>query len=130
MKQKAKNKATGPEDLPIEIVAKVEELPVEILAKTEQPPSRFPMIKSMIEKLDKFLSRRIASIGLFYLFAMIACGAGLVANGAISGASAGGENGKAGTLNIWLYSVIATLSLLILLIFIRVVTVRAKNKKK
>jgi len=84
----------------------------------------------MIEKLDKFLSRRIASIGLFYLFAMIACGSALIANGVVSGASTDGGAGAGNSINIWLYSIIATISFIILLIFIRVFAVRIKSKRQ
>lgn len=146
MKQK-KSKSARPEELPIEIVAKknkvqnngtATDLPIEIMAQqggnqnssVEVETVKFPMIKAMLEKLDKFLSRRVASIALFYFFAMIVCGSALIANGVVTGATAGGNTGAGNALNIWLYSVIATISFVFILILIRLLMVHAMKKKK
>ncbi|MCL2229307.1 MAG: hypothetical protein FWC00_05800 [Firmicutes bacterium] len=86
-----------------------------------------PNIKRMLETLDKFLDRRIAGIALLFMTVLVACGAGLIANGSNVYAATGGQT-TVNTLGIWLYSILAVFTFLFVLVIARVITFR--NRKK
>ena len=91
----------------------------------------YPIVKRMIATLDKFLLRRITVIALLYLAGVISCGGVLIANGLKASASSDGGNTYLDTLNVWMYSIIATLTFVFVLILIRFFSLRAaKNKSK
>jgi len=89
---------------------------------------QYPIVKRMLVSLDKFLNRRIASIVLLYMLAVIACGAAVVVNGVTASASDG--NAWGGTGNTLLYSSIAVLTFIMVLIAVRVAAVRSRGKNE
>ena len=92
--------------------------------------TKFPNVKRMLVSLDKFLNRRIAVIGIIYIMALIAGGAGLIANGETAFASDGSGNGAMPIVNVWIYSLLGVATFLFLLILVRVVSVRLATNKK
>jgi hypothetical protein len=98
--------------------------------ETQAPPSEnYPTIKRMLVILDKFLDKRIAGIGAFYLCACIGIGAGLIFNGVNVNASIGGEPSGMPDVSIWLYSALATATFIFALVVARVIFVRVRSKK-
>ena len=92
--------------------------------------TKFPNVRRMLASLDKFLNRRIAVIGIIYIMALIAGGAGLIANGETTFASDGNDNGAISMVNVWIYSLLGVITFLFLLVLVRVVSVRMATNKK
>lgn len=96
----------------------------------DEKPKPYSNIKRMMLSLDRFLNKRIMGIGIFYLIAIIGCGAGLIINGIRSYASSGGEPTINNT-DVWLFSAIGVITFLFILAVARVVAVRLhKNHEK
>ena len=100
---------------------------VEVNAKGK--PERFPHIKRMIGKLDRFLNRRVASIMVLWACAMVVLGSVAIVNGVSASASDGGSSWTSGT-NAWLYSLVAVLSFFMLLALVRVIAIRLRLRRK
>ena len=95
--------------------------------KKEEQTKPNSNIRRMIVALDKFLNKRIYGIGIFYFCAIIACGAGLIANGVMTHASSGGA-GVVNSTDVWLFSAITVLTFLFVIIIARVISVRVRKK--
>jgi len=90
--------------------------------------TQYPTIKRMISSLDKFLNRRIAGIVLLYVCAIVICGSIIIVNGVTATAS-DGSSGWSNTTSAWLYSILAILTLFVVLVAARVVVVKRRNKQ-
>jgi len=109
----------------IKYVAVTDDVPA-----AEKDGEQFPAIRRMIIALDKFLNRRIAVIAIVYLAGMIACGAGLIVNGVYVSAHTGGKPPASNEINIWLISVMVTLTFVFFLISVRVFAQRRRKNEK
>ena len=93
-------------------------------AVTEQ--DKYPLTRRMLASLDGFLSRRFLSVSGFYFLMMSIC-ATLIVFARPANAAGGGSTEGLSAWEVWLYSVVATLTFLFLLAAIRFVVVKKRN---
>jgi hypothetical protein len=89
----------------------------------------YPFVKRMLTALDKFLERRIAGIGIIYFCSLIIGGICILVNGVAVSASGGGS-GDAPISFAFIYSTLAVLSFVFLLVLARLYFVRRHKTEK
>ena len=109
---------------------RVEKVEPEISSEIAQVPAETTHIKRMVAALDKFLNRRIAGLVMFYVCALIVSCTFVIMNGTTTSATTG-ERGWRSTSNALLYSFVAVLTFIFILIVVRVISIRrGKNKNE
>ncbi|MDR0462589.1 MAG: hypothetical protein LBG88_04680 [Christensenellaceae bacterium] len=100
------------------------------IAVEDEKATRYPHVKRILATLDKFLNKKIAAIALFYFFAVVGCGIGLIVSGEVANAASGGTSTGAKTSNTWLWSLLAVLTFLFMLASTRAATLRLSKKNR
>ena len=103
---------------------------IEVKVTAVSETVKFPAVKRMLESLDKFLSRKIASVVGFYIFAMLVCSVVLVSTTVSASEVEGGVTGGVKTADIWMYSLLATFTFIFVLLVVRYFAVRKTLKRK
>jgi len=90
---------------------------------------RYPLVRRMLQSLDKFLSQRFLSVIGIYLFGLAACSTVVLVKGIADASS--GSDGPWGfsTLEVWMYSLAVTMTLVFILATIRFIAIKRRHKK-